>query len=123
MIKKILIVDDDKSILSFLEKAILKFNSLNIVKRADSVSGAIQELLKNYYDILITDINIPDESGFYLIEYTKKNFPNCKIIAMSGEPSLLRDAKRLKLEGYLSKPFSVLKLAEELKIIDGKKVL
>lgn len=122
MNNKVLVVDDDRDVSDFLKKAILKYNRQCIVKTTHSVPDAIRELVKAPYDILITDINMPEVSGFYLVEYVKKHFPDCKIVIMSGEPSLLKDAAKFNINGCLLKPFSVSELIEKLKFGSEKKL-
>ena len=81
---KILIVDDDEDILSTFYEF---FNSLGYeVKTAEDGLEALK-LLKdksNFFDCLITDLVMPNISGVGLISIVKKEYPDLKIIAMTG---------------------------------------
>jgi len=104
--KRILIVDDEENIRKFLSKAILKYDH-SVVETAVSVSDAIWKFTENHYDVLITDINMPETSGHFLIQHIKKYFPECKIIAISADHLALEDAKKFGAFTCITKPFTI----------------
>lgn len=114
--ERILFVDDDESIRKFLRSALIKYGDF-YVDIAESVSEAVWQFTENHYDILITDINMPDVSGYFLIKHVKKYFSHCKIVAISADPSSLDEAKALGASVCLTKPFSVTEIMEHLSFI------
>ncbi|MCB9964843.1 MAG: response regulator [Rhodospirillales bacterium] len=65
---------------------------------------------KNRYDLMITDIMMPNKTGFDLIDDVKKSHQNMKIIAISGGGNYLTSSMTTKLANLradkaLSKPF------------------
>ncbi|MDD5687315.1 MAG: response regulator [Elusimicrobia bacterium] len=116
--KRILIVDDEKGILDFLSKAIIKGNC-GIVETTSSVTDAIWKFAESPYgspyNILITDMKMPDKSGIFLIRHVKIFFPNCKIIAMSSDNSSLEEARKFGASACLLKPFNISDVVEQLK--------
>ena len=78
----ILIIDDDKSILSFL-KEMLIYEGFNVLTAIDGTEG-MNLFNNNQVDLVITDIIMPNKDGFRTITELKRNCPNIKIIAMSG---------------------------------------
>ena len=125
MKRRILIVDDEESIRAFLSKAILKYDH-SVVDTAVSVSDAIWKFTENHYDILITDINMPEVSGHFLISHVKKYFSECNIIAISSDHLALEDAKKFGAFSCITKPFSVTELMKHLEnnleCVGGEKV-
>lgn len=111
--KRILIVDGDVHIRGFLAGAILKLDS-NTVDTAESVSAAVWKFAENHYDILITGIRMPETSGHFLIRHVKTFFPDCKILAISGDITALEDAVRFGACAYLAKPFSASEIMEKI---------
>ncbi len=83
---KILIVDDElgmqKTLAIFLE------NEGHIVLTASTAQAAIKLLKTNVFDILVTDIIMPEMSGMELFEYIHKGASDCQVIIMTGEPTV-----------------------------------
>lgn len=102
-----LILDDEE----FLGKVL----SQNIVQRGSDalavtkVDDAIEELKSNSYDIVVSDVYMPDKSGEDLFNYCLENFPDLPIIFMTGNPDIEMAVDFLKKGGYdyISKPFLI----------------
>lgn len=64
------------------------------------------------FDLVITDVVMPEADGFEVIAEMKRSNPNVRIVAMSGGGTVmpatdcLRVAARLGADAVLSKPFS-----------------
>jgi YesN/AraC family two-component response regulator len=103
MMKRILVVDDNM----LMRKLILNL-FINKEVQLDEASDGNEGLLKlsdNQYDLLITDLIMPGMEGIEMIMQAKRNFPELKIIAISGgEPFYLYMAKRLGIQGVFTKP-------------------
>jgi two-component system cell cycle sensor histidine kinase/response regulator CckA len=113
--RRILVVDNDKKLLSTIQEY-LELCNYQVATAATGLDG-IQLLRSETYDILLTDIVMPDISGLGLIEISQKEFPGLPIIAMTGYGKQVKD---LTLERspdyYLEKPF---KLTEVLKAVES----
>lgn len=81
---KMLIIDDDSSVLSILNNYFMKKNF--DVKMASNGLDAIKifEAEKTKFDVVITDIVMPDISGVGVISMIKKKYPDTRIIAITG---------------------------------------
>ncbi|MSU32975.1 MAG: response regulator [Pedosphaera sp.] len=88
----ILLVDDDADFRNLLEKVILRFG-MEVVKASDG-NEAIEKLSQQSFNLLITDILMPNVEGIELILKIWKDYPTMPVIAMSA-------GGRLKAEGYL----------------------
>ena len=111
--RRVLIVDDEESIRNILSRMMLECG-ISVVETTNSTSDAIWKFAENHYDILITDINMPDTSGLFLVRHIKEFFSDCKIIAISGDYAILEDAKKLGASGCLTKPFTVTEVMETI---------
>lgn len=70
---------------------------------------AINMLEAHNPDMLITDIMLPYKSGLEMINYTKLNFSNIRIIvisALGGEERTVTEAFELGVDDFISKPFN-----------------
>jgi YesN/AraC family two-component response regulator len=90
---KIIVVDDEPSILLMLRKMLEKAG--HEVDTASNGNEGITLFEKNKHDLLITDIIMPEKEGIETIIELHKKYPDLKIIAISG-------GGRFSPEGYLS---------------------
>lgn len=120
---KILIVDDEPSVLKMLRK-MLKDESDDIIE-ASNGEEAIQLCQQHKIDLLITDIVMPKKHGIDLIMEVKKINPNLPVIAISGGGGIsgrfdyLEIAELLGAKNILHKPFDARDLREVVHNIIG----
>jgi CheY-like chemotaxis protein len=81
----IVIVDDDDQSLHLL-CAILDALGYKVRPASDGVD-ALEELLVEVPDILLSDLYMPRLSGFELLPFVRQQFPTTRVVAMSGEYS------------------------------------
>ena len=101
---KILVVDDERSILVLLKEALGQWGYQ--VTTAASAAEALGILKSELFDALITDIRMPDMSGLELLREVKKQDESIEVVMMTGYPTIASAVQALK-EGaydYLSKP-------------------
>ncbi len=109
---KIMVVDDNPEILEVLSSAIRLWG--HAVDTACDGVDAINLQLKNRYDVIVTDADMPRMDGFKLCKFMKEQFPDLYVIGMSGTCG----AKAFKDAGvdlYLAKPFTVVDLQKAVK--------
>lgn len=106
----ILLVDDNDQLRSLIERS-LKAAGHEVVTAANGKSAlAILPTVK--YDLVLTDIVMPDMEGLELIRSIRKANPGAKIIAMSGggrgtADDYLTLAKNFGAAATLEKPFNI----------------
>ena len=108
--KKILLIDDELDILEIL-KEFLEFRGFNVI-HFDNPVKAIKNFHPDYYNIVITDLNLPDMSGFELVSKIRDIDRNIPIIIISG---YLEDIQKENIltkgaSAYLEKPFNLKQL-------------
>ncbi len=119
--KRLLIVDDNEDILSTFYEF---FNSLGYeVKTAVDGFAALKVLRDkpNFFDCLITDLVMPNISGVGLIAIVKKEYPDLKIIAMTGygdQPGAL--ASEAEADFVLFKPIDLFKIEDKVSKLLGQ---
>lgn len=104
---RILVIDDDEQVRSLLEK-VIALAGYDVVSAADGVVG-LQENERTPFDIVITDIIMPEKEGIELIMELKRDYPDVRVIAISGggrfSPfSYLQTAKKLGADFTFEKP-------------------
>jgi CheY-like chemotaxis protein len=115
--KTILIVDDDPGVRAYL-KAVLETTSHELMI-ASNGEEAIQTLNSYQCDLLITDIFMPVAEGLNTIVRVRQNYPEMKIIAISGGGLLgignyLDHARIYGADAALEKPIQSTDLIEQV---------
>lgn len=82
----ILVVDDERSICELLEITFRKDG--HKVEVANSVDSARRKLESQIFDIIISDIKMPGESGVELLKFTKEIAPDSFFLLITGVPTL-----------------------------------
>ena len=117
---KIVVVDDDESCNKTLSK-LLELEGIKIIGNGYNGEEAFQLYKQHNPDILITDLKMPEFDGQYGIEKIKNEFPDAKIIAVSG---YARDYDIVsKTDGVLNKPYDIHDLLGLIEKISGQKVI
>ena len=103
---RILIVEDDTKIASFIEKG-LEQAGYAVDQVGDGESGLDMAIL-NPYDAAVVDIMLPKMDGLSLIEEMRRRRIETPVIILSAKRSVDDRIKGLKAGGddYLTKPFS-----------------
>ena len=109
--EKIMIVDNDEKILSILQEYLELCHYQ--VTTVSSGLDALMLLRSGDYNVLLTDIVMPDISGLGLIEITRKEFPDLPIIAMTGYGKQVKNlTSERSPDHYLEKPFDLTELSK-----------
>ncbi len=122
--KNVLIVEDSKAIRSMIRVALEGVGDFFAIEAGNGFE-ALKTLPTRPFDLIITDINMPDINGLELIGFVKSNpaYRNIPLIIVSTEKSE-EDKKRglaLGASGYVAKPFKPQELlAAVQKALEGK---
>jgi two-component system response regulator AtoC len=120
MIEKVLVVDDEPLMLRFVTD-VLKRQGKEVVS-ATNGSDAIKALEQEMFDLIITDMKMPQKNGLDVLKAAKKLYPNIFVILATAHGTIESAVEAMKLGAfnYLIKPFSpealegVVARAEEL---------
>jgi two-component system chemotaxis response regulator CheY len=113
--KSILIVEDSTTTRALIRAVVEEMGDFNTVE-AGSGFDALKLLPTQEFDLVITDINMPDINGLELINFMKNNprYSHLPLIIVSTEKSE-EDKKRgmaLGAMAYITKPFKAHELQE-----------
>ncbi|HDR89209.1 MAG TPA: response regulator [Bacteroidetes bacterium] len=105
---KILVIDDEPYILLMIKKMLEQVG--HGVDLASNGKEGLELLLTRPFDLLITDIVMPEKEGLETIREVRKKYPGLKIIAISGGGRLdsseyLEPARYFGAEKIIKKPF------------------
>lgn len=113
----ILIVDDDKTLFNLFENS-LKSEDYDF-ETSTNAASALKRIDKNPYDIMITDIIMPDMNGLELTKKAKRTRPNMKVIIMTGyiDDFSYEEAIEAGATDFIKKPFTLKELTVRIKHI------
>lgn len=115
--KKILIVDDDISVLNMIEILLRKENFKEIYKATGGLE-AVKFCEKMKFDIVLLDINMPDMDGYEVCRKIR-SISMVPIIFLSGKEDESDKLISFAMGGddYITKPFSTKELIARVKAI------
>lgn len=102
---RILIVDDHPVLAGGLKSLLTEYKICSEVDLAASGKECILKLKSTKYDLILLDINLPDINGITLCETLHKEYPELKILALSGFSEFTCVDKMMKngASGYILK--------------------
>jgi len=103
---KILLIEDDISFCKLLEKFLVK--KAYEVTIAFSAAEARLAIKKESFDLILTDLRLPDSDGIGLMSEFKTAYPDIPVILMTGYSDVNTAVKAIKngAADYISKPFN-----------------
>ncbi|SEA00353.1 protein of unknown function [Desulfuromusa kysingii] len=112
--KKILIVDDEKSFLLSLKDGLSVHNDKFQIVTAENGREAIEVLRSAPIDLLVTDLKLPVMNGFELLAWTSRHQPQLPVIVMSafGTPEIEARLEKMDTLQFLDKPLDLQMLEE-----------
>ncbi|MBS1238544.1 MAG: response regulator receiver protein [Deltaproteobacteria bacterium] len=110
---KILIVDDSRELREILEEYL--GSEGDTVEGANNGKEALEKYRNNYYDLIITDLNMPELAGMELIKAIRQENEITEFVIITGYASIDSAVEAIKNGAfdYIVKPFRM----EELKVV------
>ena len=106
--EQILVVDDEQSMLEFLEYVLKKEGyAVSTVQESEKALGLLSE--KSGFDLIISDLRMPGLDGLGLLKASREIDPEIPFIFMTAYASSDTAIEALKLGAfdYITKPFQV----------------
>ena len=113
---KVLLVDDDDAVREMMTVT-LEHKGFGVVA-AGSVTEALQHIATDSFDVLITDLHMPNPGdGFTVVTAMRHSQPNALTLLVSGYPDVQSAMAAILLEAdeIIVKPFEIGKLADLLR--------
>ena len=95
----ILIVDDEANIRTSLA-AVITADGEHTTSAVETVAEAREKLSEQAFDVVLTDIILPRESGVELLKHVVATFPEIPVIMMTGDPSLHNVAESVRAGAF-----------------------
>src|SRR6476620_8433709 len=118
MANKALVIDDDVSTLDLMR---FQLQSEGFeVSTAENGKKGLDFIKENEFDIILTDLNLPDVSGIDMVKQSKEILPETEIIMITGFGSTEKAIEATKAGAfyYIEKPVEF----EELLVLIGKAI-
>jgi CheY-like chemotaxis protein len=112
--KRILVVDDEPDVISTL------IESLEVLGYSADGAGngieALEALAKKPFDLVITDIRMPQKNGIDLLKDIKVAYPATPVVIITGYPLAYPPDQAIceGADGYIAKPFRINQIDELL---------
>ena len=120
--KHILLVEDDETLQSLIEKLLI--NNNYVVSKAINIDEAKKLVNLFLFDLIILDVMLPDSTGLNFYEKTIKNRVNTPVIFLSALSNVDDRVTGLELgaDDYIGKPFDTRELLLKIKKNISKKL-
>ena len=116
MKRKILLVDDDATVLLTL-KAVLELNQFD-VQTASSAAEGIEKLISGEYDMVITDSRMEtDDAGFHVIRAARQQHYNPATALLTAYPPRHLEGKHNNAQSVLVKPIGTKDLLRQIEAL------
>ena len=104
---RLLVVEDDTTVRDFCVR-LLRMNRYQVAA-AENGRVALERLRENRYDLVLTDLQMPEMSGIALLRELRQLYPDTDTIVFTAHATVetARDALKLGAFDYLTKPVSV----------------
>ncbi len=124
--QRILIVEDSPTMRAMLASALEELPEPVKITAVSSGFEALRELPRASYDLIITDINMPDINGLELVSFVRRSeaYRSIPLVIVSTEGSQRDRDKGLSLgaDAYLVKPFDPAELCRLIhELIEGSR--
>ncbi len=108
MTKKVLVVDDSATMRSLLVSTLEEIDGIETVQASNGFE-ALKALPMQSFDLVLTDINMPEINGLEIVHFIKNNqtYRNIPLVIISTERGQADIQKGLALgaQKYITKPF------------------
>jgi len=107
---KLLVVDDEDALRTVLSSE-LQSEGYSVDSASDG-DEAITMLQNKAFDLILLDIKMPRVDGFEVLRFVKEQFPQTKVIMLTGFADLKNaiESKKLGAEDFVSKPYDLVDL-------------
>lgn len=122
--KNILVVDDDSALRGMIVDALKQTGDFGIQEAGDGAE-ALKALKSNLYDLVISDVQMPNMTGMELLSKIREINPNIYVIMITAFPSigLSVSAMQTGAVDFLSKPFNIDELIYKVQIYLREKTI
>ena len=113
----ILVVDDEQFIRQILLRTVLRAGFT--ADEASDGKEALEKMSKQSFDIVITDIEMPNMDGFELLAGIRELYPDTLVIFITGHKRLVTKSSTgdHRPDAVISKPFHNVEISRQLRLL------
>lgn len=99
------VVDDHAIVRAGLRQVLEGDPGFDVVGEAGTAAAALELVRDRQPDVMLIDLNLPDESGLRLTERLRSLYDGLRLLILSvhDDPEIVRESVRLGAHGYLRK--------------------
>ena len=118
---RIMIVDDEADILSVIKRGLeaKKEFEVDVFSRGEDALREIESHPQNYYDLIITDIRMPQMNGFELYRRIRETNQSIRIAFITAfeinKDEFSKGIPSVEVTDFISKPVSIANLREKIR--------
>ncbi len=103
---RILVVDDEEGVRDVVVETLERLEGAEVFNEGDP-ARALERLRSEFFDVLVTDIRMPQMSGVELLRAAREHDPGLPVLMLTAYPTVETavEALRLGAVDYLTKPF------------------
>jgi DNA-binding NtrC family response regulator len=107
MENRVLVVDDDPLLRDFLAETLNR--SGHLVDLAATGEEALEKIRKENYDVILSDLRMPNMDGMELLKTAKGTMPDAEVVMMTAYGTIQNAVEAMQLGAfhYVLKPFSI----------------
>jgi DNA-binding NarL/FixJ family response regulator len=116
---RIFIVDDHAMVIEGIRSMLLQLEGVEVVGHAMNATSCLGYFINNPADLVLMDINLPDQSGVEVSKTLLKRNPDLKIIALTNFDQLtyLQNMRDAGAKGYLLKNSSLSEIEKAIQAV------
>lgn len=103
--RKILVVDDETSVLSALER-LLTLERYDVVTAATAQEG-LQRFQDHQFALALLDLNLPDQNGWELFQQIDSLAPSVPVVIITAQPDQHLHPLAKEVDGLMEKPLNL----------------
>lgn len=121
--KRIFIVDDHPMVIEGIRSMLMQLPDVEIAGFAMNAVSTFGYFVNNTADVVLLDINLPDQNGIEVCKTLLKKYPHLKIIALTNfdQLSYLQRMEDAGAKGYLLKNSSLEEIDQAIKAVTSGK--
>jgi DNA-binding NarL/FixJ family response regulator len=102
---RVAMVDDHAIVRAGLRMVLESDPDFDVVGEADNAAAAVALALESKPDVILVDINLPDESGLKVADAILRTQPGVRLLMLSvhDDQEFVRESVRIGAHGYLRK--------------------
>ena len=123
---KIIVADDHAVVRAGLRMVLEAQPDLDVIAEADDVASTLRKVRAHRPDVLLLDLNMPDESSLPKIPELRESSPDTRIVVltMQNDPAFAREALQAGIAGYVLKESAADEVVQAVRqVLEGRTYL